>query len=63
MNDVENKTMKNGRLIKYVDLLDPSIAGQRFSCMSFICPEDILKRREQYMFDEFVRQWDISLYG
>jgi hypothetical protein len=41
MNDVENKTMKNGRLIpKYVDLLDedPSIAGQRFSCMSFICP-------------------------
>jgi hypothetical protein len=43
-----------------VDLLDedPSIAG-RFSCMSFICPEDILKRREQYMFDEFVRQWDM----
>jgi hypothetical protein len=35
MNDVENKTMKNGRLIKYVDLLDRgSIAGQRFSCMS-----------------------------
>jgi hypothetical protein len=27
--------------------------------MSFICPEDILKRREQYMFDEFVRQWDM----
>jgi hypothetical protein len=60
MNDVENKTMKNGRLIpKYVLLdEDPSIAGQRFSCMSFIC-RDILKRREQYMFDEFVRQWDM----
>ncbi len=62
MTDVEYPTMKNGKANpKYVDLLDedPSIAGQRFSCMSFVCPEDVLKRREQYMFDEFVRQWDM----
>jgi hypothetical protein len=62
MNDVERMTLKNGKPNpKYVDLLDedPAIAGQRFSCMSFICPEDILKRREQYIFDEFVRQWDM----
>ena len=47
---------------KYVDLLeeDKPIAGQKFACVSFVSPEKILKKKEQFMFDEFVKQWDFS---
>jgi hypothetical protein len=47
---------------KYVDLCDedPTIAGQKFVCVSFISPESILKRRELYLFNQFVKQWDMS---
>lgn len=47
---------------KYIDLCDedPLIAGQKFVCVSFIAPEDILKRRELYLFQQFVQQWDMS---
>ncbi len=46
---------------KYVDLLDEDkpIAGQKFACLSFISPEHIIKQREQYFFQEFVKYWDI----
>ena len=47
---------------KYVDLLDqdPEIAGQKFACMSFVSPEKILKKREVYLFDQFIKQWEFS---
>jgi len=47
---------------KYVDLCDedPSIAGQKFVCMSFVSPEKILKKREVYLFDQFIKQWEFS---
>ena len=47
---------------KYVDLCDedPPIAGQKFVCVSFIAPEEILKRRELFLFNEFVKQWDMT---
>jgi hypothetical protein len=46
---------------KYVDLLDEDkpIAGQKFACLSFISPEHIIKQREHYFFQAFVRHWDI----
>jgi hypothetical protein len=48
MNDVENKTMKNGRLIKYVDLLDED--PLRVSVFRVCrCPEDILTSRAVYV--------------
>ena len=45
---------------KYVDLLeeDKPIAGQKFVCLSFVSPEHIIKQRDHFMFEEFVRQWD-----
>lgn len=48
--------------VKYVDLCDedPSIAGQKFVCVSFISPENILKKRELYLFNQFVKQWDMN---
>jgi len=47
---------------KYIDLCDEDspIAGQKFACMSFISPEKILKKREVFIFDQFVKQWDFT---
>lgn len=47
---------------KYVDLCDEDapIAGQKFTCMSFISPEKILKKREVFLFDQFVKQWEFT---
>lgn len=47
---------------KYVDLLeeDRPISGQKFCCVSFISPENIIKERQQYFFEEYVKQWDMS---
>ena len=47
---------------KYVDVLeeDDSIAGQKFACISFISPEKILQKRETFLFDQFVQQWDFT---
>lgn len=47
---------------KYVDLLDEDkgIAGQQFVCLSFISPEDILKQKQNFMFEEFVKKWDFN---
>jgi Family of unknown function (DUF5832) len=60
---MEMKTLPDGsKNPKYVDLLDedPPIAGQKFSCVSFLSPETILKKRELYLFNQFVKQWDMS---
>ena len=47
---------------KYVDLLDvdKAIAGQTFGCFSFITPEKILKQKEMFLFEEFLKRWEFS---
>ena len=47
---------------KYVDLLDVDrpIAGQNFGCFSFISPEKIVKQRELFFFEEFLKNWEVS---
>jgi hypothetical protein len=47
---------------RYVDLLeeDKAIAGQKFVCVSFVSPEKILKNKELFQFQEFLKQWDFS---
>jgi hypothetical protein len=39
---------------------DPPIAGQKFACISFVSPEKTLKKREVYLFDQFIKQWEFS---
>lgn len=63
MSTFERKLLPNGKPNpKYVDLCDedPAIAGQKFACLSFVSPEKILKRRELYLFECFVKQWDFT---
>jgi len=47
---------------KYVDLLelDKPIAGQIYGCFSFITPEKILKQKEMYFFETFLKKWEFS---
>jgi len=63
MSSFEKKTLEDGSTNpKYIDLCDedPAIAGQKFTCMSFVSPEKILKKREVYLFDQFIKNWDFS---
>ena len=60
---MERKLNKNGAPNpKYVDLLeeDRPIAGQKFVCVSFVSPENILKKKELFFFEEFLKKWDLS---
>lgn len=47
---------------KYVDVLDEdkAISGQKFTCVSFISPENIVKHKESFFFSEFLKNWDFS---
>jgi len=63
MSSFERKMLPNGKPNpKYVDLCDEDspIAGQKFACLSFVSPEKILKRRELFLFEQFVKQWDYT---
>ena len=47
---------------KYIDLLDEdrAVAGQKFTCISFISPEKVLKKKEIYFFEEFLKHWNFT---
>ena len=47
---------------KYVDLLDEDkpLAGQKFTCVSFVSPENVLKQKEMFFFQEFIKKWDMN---
>ena len=63
MSTFERKNLNNGEPnSKYVDLCDEDtpLAGQKFACLSFVSPEKILKKRDVYLFDQFVKQWDMA---
>ena len=59
----DRKNLPDGKANpKYVDVLDEdaAIAGQKFTCMSFLSPEKILTKRELFLFDRFIEQWDFT---
>ena len=47
---------------KYVDVLDEDkpVSGQKFVCVSFISPENILKQKNLFMFQQFLKHFDYS---
>ena len=47
---------------KYVDLLeeDKPISGQKFVCVSFVSPENILQQKNHFLFQEFLKHYDFS---
>ena len=57
-----SKETKNKKTQVYADLLeeDKPIAGQKFVCVSFVSPEKIIKNKELYYFQEFLKTWDFN---
>lgn len=58
----ERKTINNNKNPKYVDLLeeDKPLAGQKFVCISFVSPEKIIKQKEMFYFEEFLKKWEFN---
>lgn len=58
----EKKQVNGKPNAKYVDLLeeDKPIAGQKFVCVSFVSPEKILKQKEMFFFEEFLKKWEFN---
>ena len=59
----EKKNLKNGQPNpNYVDLLeeDNPIAGQKYVCVSFVSPENIIKQKEIFLFEEFLKKWEFN---
>jgi hypothetical protein len=59
---VERK-MKNGQPNPtYVDLLDEDkpIAQQKFVCVSFVSPENLITSKNQYFFEQYVKTWELT---
>ena len=62
MEDMSKESVfsnKNGP--NYIDLLDEDkpISGQKFVCLSFISPEKILKDKNLYFFESFIKQYNM----
>tara|TARA_X000000368_G_scaffold413336_1_gene401219 strand:+ start:869 stop:1729 length:861 start_codon:yes stop_codon:yes gene_type:complete len=57
-----SKEAKPDDVSKYVDVLDEDkpISGQKFVCVSFISPEKIIKQKEVFIFEQFLKQWDMN---
>lgn len=58
----ENKSTNGKVNPKYVDLLeeDKPIAGQKFACVSFVSPENILKQKQMFLFEQFLKKWEMA---
>jgi len=58
----ERKQVNGKENPKYVDLLeeDKPIAGQKFVCMSFCSPEKVLKQKQIFFFEEFLKNWEFN---
>ncbi len=59
----ERQNLPNGSANpKYIDLLDEDkpVAGQKFTCISFVSPDNILKKKDLFFFEEFLKHWDYT---
>jgi hypothetical protein len=58
----ERKEVNGKNNPKYVDLLeeDKPIAGQKFVCVSFVSPENIIKQKNVFFFEEFLKKWEFN---
>lgn len=58
----KDKSFENSEDSKYVDLLDEDkpIAGQKYVCLSFVSPEDILKDKKLFYFEKFLKHFEFK---
>jgi hypothetical protein len=59
---IEQPTFSDGSANpRYVDLLDqdPALAGQKFVCLSFVSPENIIKDKQHFFFEQFLKTYEL----
>ena len=59
----EKKLMEDGSINpNYVDLLDEDreISSQKFCCVSFVSPENILKQKRLFQFEKFLKYYEFD---
>ena len=58
----ERKQVNGKNNPKYVDLLeeDKAIAGQKFVCVSFVSPENIIKQKQIFFIEQILKKWDLN---
>lgn len=61
-NSFERKNINGKKNPKYVDALeeDKPISGQKFVCVSFCSPDKILKQKEMFFFEQFLKKWEFN---
>jgi hypothetical protein len=61
-NYIEKKTINGKPNPKYVDLLDEDqlVNSKKYFLVSFLSPEEILKKKEIFYFEHFVKNWDFA---
>jgi hypothetical protein len=62
MSNFEKKNIDGTLNTNYIDLLDEDqpIANQKFTCVSFISPEKIIKKKELFLFERFLQKWEYN---
>ena len=62
VSSFEKKIVDGKNNPKYIDLLeeDKPLSGQKFVCVSFVSPENILKQKQLFYFEEFLKKWDFN---
>lgn len=59
----ERKVLPNGENNpKYVDLLDEDkeLSGQKYVCVSFVSPEQIIKQKNMFLFEKFLKYFEFE---
>lgn len=59
---IHSKNLDGTPNSKYVDLLeeDKPLSGQKFVCVSFVSPENILTQKNHFLFQEFLKHYDFT---
>jgi len=60
---MEKKLLDSGiKNPDYIDLLDEDkpISTQKFVCLSFVSPENILKQKKLFLFEKFIKHYDFN---
>ena len=51
---------KNEKIVDDFLTEDKPISGQKYVCMSFLTPEKILKQKQNFFFEEFLKYYDFE---
>ena len=58
----QEKNSQSSQSSQYIDLLDEDkpISGQKFVCLSFISPEEIIKNKNLFYFEKFLKNFEFK---